>query len=246
METVTELQNKLKQAKEQEKVDGLNKELQEKMSFKGKCYATHTFARVRGAIHASFRRINDVVIKYDKVTFEVENIDYRRTKEGGLMFNVDFSTSQEARNWYESFRYEITPEQYETVKNQVTAKIDGFTELIRSNMKAPSDYITNGDHTDSVTHEELLLASGIPVLKLSKEDKATGHTSIAEMLSWYRHPLFIAGKYLLLNQFSKTILQQIVNDLRRKANAWGSSIADRDIPRANALQSFIDATDWGK
>ena len=243
MSNVQELERQLADAKKQEIIDNLNTELLKHIHLKNKCYATHLFGRKSfQSIDAKFRKITDVIIKDNKIRYEIENITYHKHMDGMLTFEVATTYSSEPHHWYESFRYEIPLGQYETIKNQVTAQIDIIGDSIRSILKSPDDYIRQGEYSDEQVNEELILASKCPLIHL--EEEPYHKVSVRELLVWNKHPLVISGKYLVNNKYSKLIAQNIVDELIKGARSWGGSIYDRDMPRAEKLQEFINKTDW--
>ena len=249
--TVQELEIKLKNLKEQEQINQLSRELEiQKTKYLGKCYATHTFSRLEkhasfSALTACLRRVNEVYLQDGKtIMLSIENIDYRRDTDGRLSFDISYRTSTTVHNWYENFRYEIKPEQYETVKQMVTAKIDLIGEEIRKSMKSPNIIQTNGNHSKEQQQVQLLIDSKMPFIKLGQEREKDTNLSVREILSWQAHPLLIGGEYLINNQYSKEIVLKIANDLKSKAIIWGRSIYERDIPRAEALLNFVNNTNW--
>jgi len=253
METqnIAVLERQVRELKEQERVDNINKELEKQTkTYKNKCYATHTFARkvnhsTYGGINACLRKVVDVYLKDNTVMLSIENISYRRNEPTGyLSFEVNQTTSRTARNWYENFRYEITLDQYEAVKQQVSARIDVISSDIRSTFRNPDQWQTMGSASDEESEVKLLLASKMPVIKLSDDRFPGSNITIKEILHWQRHPLIVAGEYLLNNKYSKLIIQEMIAQMSNHATAWGNSISERDWPRIQGLREFLYNTKW--
>lgn len=249
--TVEQLKAQLSKAEEQRKIDQSNEDLTKNMSMKGKCFATHTFARKPGSggwggINARIRRINEVLLDGYRVVFSIETIEFIHSKEGKVSFDFQTQTRLDPRNWYEAFRYDITPEQYESIKQNVIAQVDLIGQTIRNGMKEPNTFQSNGDYSKEQTNEKLLLASGVPVIDLSEnKHKVKGsNLTVREILSWQNHPMLISGNYLLNNEYSRKIVVSIADEMEKHARNWGSSIAERDYPRVEALREFVKSIKW--
>jgi len=250
MATSYELEKQLNEAKEKERVEELEKELKRNIElYEGKCYATHLLGRGWNKnITCNMRRVVDVRLDDQKkeVVFELDNFGYVRTAEPhpSVRYESSRHTTQSVRNWWESFRHEITESQFMAAKKKVEANVDIIGESIREGMRVPDDYINGVTQTEDMNHMALLTACNLPLIQLPTERTPNNNASIAEMLGWYHHPMVYGGKVLINCQYSKCLLEQIIRTLSSNMHSWGGSIYQRDQPRADALTNFLKSTKW--
>lgn len=245
MKSSYELEADLKAAKEREKVEQLNQDLEEALKYKNKCYATHLLSRgtERVGTTVAIRKIEDVVIQNDKIIYWVYTIEYRRLKD----FGVDFQTRKTYYDnpfHYSSFKHEITLEQFEATRQISEAQIDLIGDSLKKGLNPPSDYINGHTHTEEANNISLMMFSGIPFIELNDQRCENTNLSIKELLIYNHHPFVIGGKYLINNSYSKIIVKQIADDMEKHAYDWGSSILERDYPRVQALRKFLIETIW--
>ena len=250
MATLYELEQQLKEAKEKERIEALNKQLEENIKlYKGKCYATHLLGRGWNKnITCNVRRVVDVRLNSQKteVEFELDTFGYVRTAEPRPTVRYESSRhiTQSVKSWWESFRHEITESQFMAAKKKVEANVDIIGESIREGMRVPDDYINGVTQTEDMNHMALLTGCKIPLITLPTERTPNNNTSIAEMLGWYHHPMVYGGKVLINCQYSKCLLEQIIRTLSSNMHSWGGSIYSRDAPRVEALTNFLNSTKW--
>jgi hypothetical protein len=244
--TVYELEKQLKIKKEQQKEESLQKELDGLIHLKGKCFATHTLGRkTYPQKEVIFRKVHDVYIKETSVVYDIETVSYTRYSDSAVNFQV--SKHLQAHHWqsYEKFKYEITEQQWQSVLRSSIAVVDVLGNTIREGLQEPKEIISQGDYTKETNEVKLLLGSGIAVIDLQEyKDKGDSNLTIAEYLSWHHHPLVIAGRYLVNNQYSKQMVVTMANTMEQEALSWGSSIWTRDKPRIEMVRKFVKSVKW--
>lgn len=247
MATSYELEQQLQKAKEEERIASLKKELEQNLPYKGKCYATHLLGRGwHKNVTCNLRRVADVTLNSagTEVIFHLENINFRKTAEGEIAFQSHHHTQGSMRHSWESFRHEITEEQFLTAKEQTQASLEIIGNVLRAGLKEPSDYIDGFQQTEDRCQEEILKACKVQLIALPLTTNRECCGSIAEMLGWHHHPFIYCGKYLVNSQVSKEMVEYIIKDITKGMHSWGGSIYTRDAPRVKALQEFVNNTKW--
>lgn len=251
METSKQLEQKLKETKLSEAKQELEKELQSlKSHYFDKCSSSHTIARYYNeGINLSMRWIKDVFIEEDnykngneagKIVMIVDTLRYSKNKNGQACFELKENEKHGRFGTYDfMFRHSISKAQFQSAAQQAKAQIDLIYDKIKVGLQS-TDCINIGDDSSEESKVKHLLESKTPIIDLSKYQSALPHTTIQEMLGWYKHPFLIGKSYLLNTIYSKTIIEKMIANLIKSAQNWGGSIYERDMPRARALQAFID------
>jgi hypothetical protein len=242
MEDILELENKLKKAKEAEKQATIQQNFErDKKQYEG-CWGTHKICRFdypgKGVELYFCRNSNFRVHNGNTIcTHEIIGIN---TSKNNFRFQCDTYNNYGFHTYsFQQFKHKIEESLFETVKNQVSAYLENGVKGLEKEIKNQHETITNGDYGRERSEKELLLKSGIDVIELPED----GYESIMQFLNWKNHPLLI-GNLLVNNQYSKLIIESIIQDLFKSAGSWGGGVADRDYPRALKLQEFVKNTNW--
>jgi hypothetical protein len=239
MDKEQELKQQLKELKEKKRKKAIQSQL-DRMTLVGKCYATHQLSRYLTTKPAyNFQVIHIVGKNYQDRGFRdyYYITDSIYVHKNGDTFQVTVGKGEEESPTL--YKYEITLEQFNHVKYKLIPIIEKGIDELRDDFKA-MDYVSGGDHTNESNKGDWLEKQGYEYIELKGEDKYIygWDKKVLEMLRWYHHPyLFNTRLYKAPNWLE--ILINITDDLEKKAYQWGSSIAERDLPRAAALRKFI-------
>jgi hypothetical protein len=232
METIRELEEKLKKAREAEKAKSLEDELKkQKEAWLGKARATHTFQRIRKQIHAYVEKVVDVVISDNDILLKVESIEFTRNNE---TLKIEVREIHKAWHQYHHYTYDITPEEYDYLKSLVSIKLVDIGETFREGMRRPDEHHTMGDMCDYRNIEQRLTAVGAPVINLEKIPK------FVRILAWQHHPMLM-GNVLLINEYTVPILKTIKQGFLKLADRSFSGVnVSHHHKDANLIQAIID------
>lgn len=242
MSEILELKHKLKEAEEAEKKATIKQNFErEKQQYEG-CWGTHKICRFDypgKGVEISFCRNSNFRINNEKTICTHEFIGIN-TSKNNFRFQCDRYDNYGFHTYsFQQFKHKIEESLFETAKNQVTSYLEVGLKGLEKQISNQHENLTQGDFSNEKSEKELILKSGIELIKLPEK----GYESIMQMLNWYHHPLLI-GNLLINNQYSKKIIEDIIADLTKNASIWGSSVADRDYPRARKLQEFVKDTNW--
>lgn len=248
MNNIQQLENQLKEAKNKEKQERLEKELKDKKDKYEGCWSTHRICRFNypgKGFDFNLVRYYDFQIKDDKIVCKNEQITCHSSNNNFTFEIRDYSflnSTDSGMYMYDMCRYKISQESFEKMKNQVKAYLEKSIDNIRLEIPLQHETITIGDNSKEEAAIELLLYGGDNLINVENIE-GMKYITILELLTWYHHP-YLIGKYLLNNQTSKKILQKIIDDLTESARKWGGSIWERDYPRIQALNRFLNETNW--
>lgn len=237
METKAELQAKIRVLEELEKNNELNQRLLTAQELIGKCKSTHTFTRKIGYqktpnFNGTIERVDNVYLKNDQLCYAKTTVHISTDKDGNFNFQVQkYPDCGEAFSGYYSFKYDMNPTAFENALKYAEAQVQITLDTFRSTLNQV-EWITQGDHGVMSSHLKLLKEAKVELLTIRDKD-------IKDYLSWYHHPFYWEDQ-LMLGEATKQILRHIINTLRDEARTWGGSIVERDYPRAQKLENFLN------
>lgn len=234
-----ELEQQLKALKESKRKEEIQSQL-DSMELIGKCYASHQLTRNMTNKKAYNFQVIHITGKehqergYRDYYYITDSI---YVSKNGDAFQIITGKGEEENPTL--YKYEITLEQFNHVKYKLIPMIEKGIDEIRDDFKA-QDWVSQGDYGNESNQGDWLKKQGYEYIELKDNDNYIygWDKKVLEMLRWYHHPyLFNTRLYKAPNWLE--ILIDITSDLEEKALQWGGSIAERDLPRAEALKKFI-------
>lgn len=210
-----------------------------RMTLVGKCFASHLLYRdISKGKSYRFSVVHYTDKKYEKNSlwkyvytgYQIDIFRYNNT------FRVDCC---EVTTESQSFQYEISLNEFNTVVNTLIPAIERDVNTARNNFKA-FDYVSNGRHSEEQASHSHLDKLFVPYIDLSdgKHHFQGSHITVYEILKWEHHPfLYNSRLYQLPNWLE--IVQSIRDNIYKNALIWGGVIQDRDMPRVRILDDFI-------
>lgn len=238
MESIAQLEKKLKEAKENKVKESLKRELKSALTQTGKGYATHSLNTYlnKGKPSFNFKMIyvhGAEIYQNTEIRYIVDILEFRKMGD-------DYVFQIQKHNYYSQipfysgeFRYDITLEQFEQVRNSFIPKLETAIDELRFDYKA-NNLVSQGDYSNLRSQYEHLKDLGYVFLKLDTE-----HHKVWEILRWQHHP-FLFNEFLMFTKDSFKIIKNIADTMEKHSISWGGSIYTRDAPRVAALRVFYN------
>lgn len=219
MSTANELRLQLEEKEKEERISYLNNKLQEaEKIWVGKCYATHTLSRNYKNINASISKIIGVSLNlwnYRDRSKKLEEFSVKELNSARLEFqeeaisiflnddphtinkcSVSIGSYYVDSNNFRPYRYEISADEYEIIKNNLNTKSHLFGEKLREQLPKWNLFICNGDASKDSNTEEYLEKIGLELVALPKEEMVFN-------LRW--HPFLYGDKIIKTKESIKLI-----------------------------------------
>jgi hypothetical protein len=233
-----QLIKQLQEVEQKEKEQYIQGQLLSCEKYRNKCYSTHLFQKLpKPGKEIRVRKITDVY--WDKgnenVYYKFEEIVFIRYSYcSRFQFSITESSSNDPfPSWIGAWSHEITPQLFNTVKEQSQALAEIYFDSIKAMFK--QDYlITQGD--SSIGNSKLRWLSDFEFIDLNTK----GYDNINDLIRWNNHPFHYGENKLLNTKDSIEIIKKIADEMEIKMWQWGGSILERDAPRVKALRSFYN------
>lgn len=248
MNKIETLKKQLAEAQAELENDAMQKRLDDaKKQFEG-CWSTHKICRFKypgKGFEFSLDKHYDFEISSDKKDINCKTISIRAyTSNNNFSFTIsDYGYLNVVGTYFhDGCKYRISEKSFNELRTKFQAYLEAGIDSIRMEIPSQPEVVTMGDHGLDCGAVAKILESKIPVINTT-EYQGVGYISLKGLISSYNHPLLI-GEYLVNNQYSKSILENIIKRVEDNMYSWGGSILERDIPRVKALKSFLDSVQW--
>lgn len=225
MSDIIKMELELKRAKEQEKQNKIEAQLDINRSFIGKCYSTHTFRRNRKSTISVTYKIVDVEYDGSNYCYVVELIEYRLI-DGYKTFQY-ITKSIVTHHSFAPGMKEISLERFEAIKqttleylNGISIRIDDLTQL---------QELQDGGEEDDYRKQNLVF-DDVPTIDL-KDRLDLVRTLINE-----RFPYLIGHKVLI--EYSIPVLNSIIKRTSKHREIWRHAY-ERDTKTIKELKEVI-------
>lgn len=261
MDDVQKLKQQLADAEEARKQHNAKEDyLKLKEAYNNTAWANKKLASTKHAAKGvdmdmvKFSNFREAPDRYDgKPTYLVTKTSIHLVSRNTGYFNYNKDThTTDVKNCFGSYTFglfdkknKISIENFDAAYLKAEAAADLFYTEFRDGLRS-TEYITMGDHTKQSNESSLLVDSGIALINLKEyPDKMGTNLNIFELLTYNNHPL-VVGDYLINSTKSKEIILTIAKNMYNNAASWGSSIAQRDFPRVDALRAFVKLIKWNE
>jgi hypothetical protein len=230
MDTVQDLEKKLLEAKVQEKLVSLQKELDAlKEKYQGKAFGTHGFERRNRSGYASAKYYESFWIKNMKIHMLTWRVSFNRTGKN-YVFSADqlsFDRSKaetEARDDGYNAEYHlinnvygtkiITVEKFMQLWNYGHFVVTELDKVFTERLSKAEDLLRIGTNNDDIKLERDFKESGIEYVDITQKPK------LFNVLKYKQLPMLQEQKFLPV-AFAETVIQlQITKLEREKAERW--------------------------
>lgn len=249
----------LRQAKEQERIEVIERvreRIRNAEKSVGKCHATHTLKRKSYRnIEATVEKIIGVtlnnyeykfhkmpleglttdVLKSVEVEYVKETITYIVQCEGDRRVYLHVGINYEKVNGHKWFRYEITPMEFENIKDNALLRVTDIGRDIRRELPKWNMLITHGEDSADNNKVSLLEDTGFTLFELPTEE-------MTYLLGW--HP-FLYGKKILKTKESVELIKKRCEEIQDSINRmyalpYGSKTIERDRETLNILKYAVE------
>ena len=240
MKTEEQLLKELEKVREKKKEKHIQETL-DKMTLVGKCYASHLLTRYPGKRASYSFEVIHLIGKeyrpddYHEYVYTGERISVNKN---GDEFEVELSNySCDSPNL---FKYEISLNEFNTVKMQLIPAMEAAVNDVRKSFIA-SDYVSNGEYHNESKSQELLDVRALEYIELGEKEYKFSfpNADIYQLLRWNNYP-YLYNSRLYKLPYWKEMIQLIIDNLKDNARIWGGKVYERDMPRAQQLQNFLD------
>lgn len=223
--TVTELEQKLEKAKQQEHLNNITSELNELIkNYKGKCFGTHTFDKYHAAATMSAVKYEKFFIKEDKiyVTEHIIRLTHLDAHYKKSMKQIDYSRNINTRqlsgynshnahynlsSGYSYFKKEIS----ESTFKSLWESGEEAAVIIKSAFKGNVDvkeWITQGNHSEESQIEKCIKDIGIDLIDFKD------HPEIYRVIEYRTLPMFDRRRWMP-RIYAKPILEWLVSQIEK-------------------------------
>ena len=233
MSTSEELRAQLRIKEREENLSVIRLAMEKaRLNYFNKCYATHTLTRNYKRIDATVEKIigvsldiyyyregykkleelEDTELSSAKVVLLQEVISIRLSDDPKANFktSVSVGSGYTDLNDFRPFRYELSLDEYEIIKNNLIGKIDILATDIRKELPEWNLYITNGEASIDSNMEEYLKEVGLTTVTLPSEEMVFN-------LRW--HP-FLYGDKILKTKESVDLIKLRCKNLEETITNW--------------------------
>lgn len=250
MKTVREIEKELQEAKNQQKLVYLNKELSElQLQYEGKAFGTHTFERNNRSSYNYARFYEKFWIEDTKIKmlrwnisvtrmgknyiFSQDSLSFNRSKEEVVSQNNGYNAKNNLIDYDFGAKKEISVTKFMKLWEYgeiVSVKLnESYTTIIE---KTPFDLLRIGSSND-----EKILADAFSYLKLDVID-ITQYPHVFNALQYKHLPFFQEQKYLP-RIYAKQILEYQIKLWQDEKNQTWRSYDDRYDKWIKIIQDFI-------
>ena len=251
MGDIQKLEKELESAKKQQRLNYLQKELEELQSqYEGKAFATHTFERKNKSSYNYARFYEKFWIEDDKInmfrwsisitrsgknyTFSQDNLVFNRSKEQIVSQDNGHNAKSNLIGYDFSAKKEISINKFMQLWTQgeiVSDKLfDVYTKIVE---ETPFDLLRVGSSND-----EKILADAFDYLKLDVID-ITQYSNVFNVLK-YKHLPFLQEQKYLPRIYAKQILEYQIKLWQDEKNQTWRSYDDRYDKWIKTLRDFIE------